>query len=185
MSSFCAMATSSAKLGKRLRSQFVEWRLCTARDETSIVVFTTYRDLADVVHIKHRDRPTTESLFGCLHVAATEVDARERALSCYLYNGATSRDMYVPGRHDEIGHCFPPDLVVHAHEGSSDSTNAKRRIYVHAIRRIQARKGFRIAGVPRGDPIAADLFQVHSVAPSTMSVTRQALGSLRASAIKR
>src|SRR6516165_7740116 len=81
---------ASMRQGKHLRSQFVEWRLCTARDETSIVVFTTYRDLADVVQIKHRDRPTTESLFGCFHVAATEVDARESALSCYLYNDATS-----------------------------------------------------------------------------------------------
>jgi hypothetical protein len=87
--------------------------------------------------------------------------------------------MNVPGRHDEIGHCFPPDLVVHAQEASSGSTNAKRWIYVLAIRRIQARKGFRIARIPSCDPIPADLFQVHSVAPSTMSLTRQALTHLR------
>src|SRR6516225_7678344 len=174
-----AVELASMRRGKHLRSQFVEWRLCTARNDASIVVFTTDHDLTGLVHLKHPDRPAAEGLLGCLHLASAQIAARERALSRHLHNNSTSRHMNVPGRHDEIGHCFPPDLVVHAQEASSGSTNAKRWIYVLAIRRIQARKGFRIARIPSCDPIPADLFQVHSVAPSTMSLTRQALTHLR------
>jgi hypothetical protein len=46
--------------------------------------------------------------------------------------------MNVPGRHDEIGYCFPPELVVRAQEASSGSMNAKRWIYSGVHRRENA-----------------------------------------------
>src|SRR5262249_12153186 len=148
-----------------LRSQFIKWRLFAARNDASIVVFTTHHDLADLVHIKHCNRPAMERFLRCLHLAPNKIAARERAVSCYLNDNTTHRDMDVPGRHDEVGYCFPPDRVMHAYKVTSFATNAERRIYILAVRRVQACKGFRIPGVPSRNPIPADLFRAHSVPP--------------------